>query len=353
VIWPDDYGLWHGLAFSGLCLGALLALGWAWRTRWVRAPGMRFPARGRLEGVAPGWRARLVNAPLALRSLAVPLLLVALSRPQAPEEATAEVEGIDIVVALDLSGSMAAVDISDADLIALQNKGKEPEDRFTIAVRVLRNFIESRKYDRVGLVVFGKQAFLQFPLTLDYGVMLRVLERMALQDIDGSATAIGNALAMSLARLKESQATTRLVILLTDGEDNGSNIAPLEMADEAARRGVKIFTILVGTDEQSRQPTEMRDAFTGHRLYRKVEFPVNPALLSQIAERTGATYYRSSDQKSLEEDFRDILDRFEKSRLVDYAAAERTERYLWFLIPGLLLLLLEQILAHTVLRRFP
>lgn len=353
LIWPDEYGTWHVVAFVALCAVALGALGWAWWSRARRTPGLRFPVRGRMEGVAPGLRARLLHLPLALRTLAVPLLLLAVSRPQAALEETAEVEGIDIVVALDLSGSMSSVDISDGELIKLQNAGKEPEDRFTIAVRVLRAFIESRRYDRVGLVIFGKQAFLQFPLTLDYGVMLRMLDRMALNDIDGGATVIGNALAMSLSRLKESEATTRLVILLTDGEDNGSNISPLEMADEMAKRGIKVFPILVGTDEQSRQPTDMIDAFTGHRLYRKVENAVNPALLEQIAERTGGKYYRSSDAKGLQEDFRDILDRFEKSRLVDYAAAERTELYPWFLVPALLLLLLELLLAQTILRRFP
>lgn len=353
MIWPDEYGVWHAVAFGALCLVALAALGRAWYTRRVRVAGLRFPVRGRLDGVAPGLRARLVNLPLWLRTLAVPLLLLAATRPQAAREETAEVEGIDIVVALDLSGSMASVDISDEALIKLQNAGKEPEDRFHIARRVLRTFIESRRYDRVGLVIFGKQAFLQFPLTLDYGVMLEMLDRMSLADIDGGATVIGNALAMALSRLKESEATTRLVILVTDGEDNGSNIAPLEMADGMAERGIKVFPILVGSAEDSRQPTEMIDAFTGHRVYRRVENPVNPALLEQIAERTGGRYYTSSDEKSLNEDFRDILDQFEKSRLVDYAAAERTELFPWFLLPGLALLLLELLLAQTVLRRFP
>lgn len=353
MIWPDEYGTWHAVAYGALCLVALLAIARAWLTRRTRIAGLRFPARGRLDGVAPGLKARLLHLPLLLRTLAIPLILLAVSRPQAAREETAEVEGIDIVVALDLSGSMASVDVSDAELIKLQNADKEPEDRFNIARRVLRTFIESRRYDRVGLVIFGKQAFLQFPLTLDYGVMLGMLDRMRLQDIDGGATVIGNALAMSLSRLKESKSTTRLVILITDGEDNGSNIAPLEMADEMAKRKIKVFPILVGSSENSRQPTDMIDAFTGHRLYRRVENPVNPALLEQIAERTAGKYYNSSDEKSLTEDFRDILDQFDKSRLVDYAAAERTELFAWFLVPGLILLLLELLLAQTVLRRFP
>ncbi len=352
MTWPD-YDLWSQIGFGALALAALGAVLFAWLRRRAQTPGLRYPTRHRTAGVAPGWRARLVRLPFALRVAALALLLIAATRPQLTEEETAEVEGIDIVVALDLSGSMATVDISDEDLVKLQNAGREPKDRFTAAVEVLTDFIESRRYDRVSLVVFGKEAFLQFPLTLDYGVMLGILERMKLGDVDGSATVIGNALAMSLARLAESEAKSKVVILITDGEDNGSNVSPVEMAKEAANRGVKVFPILVGSDDQSRQPTDMVDVFTGHRVYKAVDNKVNPALLEDIAKVTEGTFYRSTDEQALKRDFRSILDEFEKSRLVDYAAAERTEMFVWFLVPGLLLLLLEVLLGQTVLRRFP
>ncbi|MCB9537430.1 MAG: VWA domain-containing protein [Myxococcales bacterium] len=352
MTWPD-YGVWAQVGFGALAVAALVAVLFAWLRRRAHTPGLRYPTRHRAQGVAPGWRARLVRLPFALRVAALALLLIAATRPQLTEEETAEVEGIDIVVALDLSGSMATVDISDEDLVKLQNAGREPKDRFTAAVEVLTDFIESRRYDRVSLVVFGKEAFLQFPLTLDYGVMLGILERMKLGDVDGSATVIGNALAMSLARLAESEAKSKVVILITDGEDNGSNVSPVEMAKEAAKRGVKVFPILVGSDDQSRQPTEMVDVFTGHRVYKAVDNKVNPALLEEIAKVTEGTFYRSTDEQALKRDFRSILDEFEKSRLVDYAAAERTEMFVWFLVPGLLLLLLEVLLGQTVLRRFP
>lgn len=352
MIWPD-YELGARVAFWVLV--ALTAVGaiHGWRRRWGHAPGLRFPARERLAGVRRGLRARLVHLPLLLRFGALALALVALTRPQLPEAETAEVEGIDIVVAFDMSGSMQSIDISDADLVALRNANEEPRDRFTAAVEVLRQFIQSRQYDRVSLVVFGKDAFLQFPLTLDYGVMLDILDRMQLGDIDGSGTAIGNALAMSLARLRDSEAKTRLVILITDGEDNGSRVSPLQMAAEAAERGVKVFTILVGSEDQTRQPTDAVDLFTGQRIYRKVDNDVNPALLQQIAEKGGGRFYRSTNEAELAEDFHDILDEFEKSRLVDYAAADREEKALAFLLPALALLLLEIFLSQTVLRRFP
>lgn len=352
MIWPD-YELTAVVAFWVLV--GLTALGaiHGWRKRWAHAPGLRFPAQERVKHVRRGWRARLAHAPLLLRFAALGLMLAALTRPQLPEAETAEVEGIDIVVAFDMSGSMRSIDISDADLVKLRNAGEQPRDRFTAGVQVLRDFISSRQYDRVSLVVFGKEAFLQFPLTLDYGVMLDILDRLKLDDIDGSGTAIGNALAMSIARLRDSEAKTRLVILITDGEDNGSQVSPLQMAAEAAERGVKVFTILVGSEDQTRQPTGSVDLFTGQQMYRKVDNDVNPALLEQIAEKGGGRFYRSENEQELAEDFQNILDEFEKSRLVDYAAADKDEKYLSLLLPALALLMLEILLSQTVLRRFP
>jgi len=350
VIWLDYDPPYQAAWLAGALL-ALALFTLAWRRRGARS-GLLFPA-ARLRGLRRGWRARLAHAPLALRGLALALGVAALARPQIPREETAEVEGIDIVVAFDMSGSMTTVDISAEALVALQNEGKAPKDRFEIATAVLKGFIESRRYDRVSLVVFGKEAFLQFPLTLDYGVMLKVLDGLRLGDIDGAGTAIGNALAMSLARLQESEAKSKLIILLTDGEDNGSNIAPRELADEAKRRGVPVFPILVGTDDQSWQPSDTVDVFTGQRRYQRVDNPVNPTLLKEIAERTGGRFYRASDPESLRSDLHDILDAFEKSRLVDYAVAERTELFPWLVWAALAALLLELALSNVALRRFP
>lgn len=352
MIWPS-YPWWAPVVYGALVAAAVALAGLAWRRRAAHMPGLRFPARHRLEGVRRGWRARLVGVPFWLRLAALALLLFALTRPQRSERETADVEGIDIVVALDLSGSMSSVDISDEDLARLQSQGREPSDRFHIAIATLQAFIDSRQYDRIGLVAFGKEAFLMFPLTLDYGVMHGILDRMQLKDIDGSATAIGNALAMSLARLAESEAKTRLIILLTDGEDQGSNVSPVEMAREAARRGVHVFPILVGSEDESRRPSDMVDLLSGQRLYQRSDSRVNPRLLAQIADITEGTFYRATDQESLQHDFQSILDRFEKTRLVDYASAERSEIYHWFLLPGLGLLLLEVLLSQTLLRRFP
>ena len=352
MIFLDYEPLYQGIWLGAVILSLLLLL-LAWKKRGVRA-GLAFPlARFKSYGLKKSWRARLAHFPFSLRILSVCCLLIALARPQMPQEETAEVEGIDIVVALDLSGSMISVDISDEKMIALQNEGKEPENRFDIATAVLKDFIQSRQYDRVSLVVFGKESFLQFPLTLDYGVMLKILDQMELGDIDGSGTAIGNALAMSLSRLKESEAKSKLIILLTDGEDNGSNISPEQLAEEAKKRGIPIFPILVGTDDQSWQPTEMVDLLTGQRKYNRVDNKVNPKLLKSIANTTKGKFYRASDPDSLKEDFQDILNAFEKSRLVDYAVAERVELFPYFIWMALILVCLEQVLSQMLLRRYP
>ena len=352
MIWFDyeqrEIVLW---SIATLITITVLLRGWFKRNH--RA-GLVFPAR-RLRGtrLTPGWRAYVAQLPLLLRAVSIICILTALGRPQIPQDETAEVEGIDIVVAMDVSGSMSTVDMSEEALIQLLNKGETPPNRFAVAVQVIKDFISSRQYDRVSLVVFGEEAFLQFPLTLDYGVMLKILDQMELGDVSGEGTAIGNAIAMSLARLQESEAKSRLVILLTDGEDRGSNVAPRQVASLAQERKIPIFPILVGSEDQSWQPSNLVDRMTGQRQYNPVENPVNPQLLKEIASTTSGRFYRATDPDSLSNDFRDILDSFEKSRLVDYAVAERTELFPYLIWIALTCLILEVLLSTLLLRRYP
>jgi len=286
-----------------------------------------------------------------LRFLALLLLLIGLARPQKIEAETAEVEGVDIVVAFDMSGSMAYLDYTREEIVEAQNAQQPLRDRFTDGVDVLRSFIKSRKYDRVSLVVFGKEAFLQFPLTLDYGVMLAILDRMKLEDIDGQGTVIGDALGKSLARLRTSSTKTKLIILITDGEDNGSKVSPIEMAKTAADHKVPVFPILVGKEGETMGP--VRDQLGKLVDVRPIRDNVNPQLLKEIAELTKGRFYRAIDRQELEKDLHEILDTFEKTRLVDLAAAERTDVFPIFVWLGLALLMIELLLSQTWLRRFP
>lgn len=350
MTWADTtFGL--VLLYLALVVLFCIVVGYTGWKGWKRVPTFFFPTHHRLKATPRGLKTRIAWLPAALRISALVLLLIGLARPQIIEAETAQVEGIDIVVAFDMSGSMAYLDYTREELVSRQNARRPLRDRFTDGVDVLRRFIKTRKYDRVSLVVFGKEAFLQFPLTLDYGVMLHILDRMKLDDIDGQGTAIGNALGKSIARLRNSDTKTKLIILITDGEDNGSKVSPLEMAKTAAEHSIPVFPILVGKEGETMAP--VRDPSGGLVDVRPIRDNVNPQLLKEIAELTNGRFYRAADKEQLEKDLHAILDTFEKTRLVDLAAADRTDLFQYFVWLGLLLLLLEVGLSQTWLRRFP
>ena len=317
-----------------------------------RTGSLSFSLVGRMARLPRGAAAHLRRLPLLLRVTALALLVLALARPQSFDPENLDVEGLDIVVALDMSGSMHAVDISDADLAVLQGKGEEPASRFESAVDVLQRFIKSRRYDRIGMVVFGAKAYTQFPLTLDYGAILGIMDRISLDDIDGNATVIGDALGKGLNLLRHSEARTKIIILITDGDNRGGHITPLQATAFASTLDVLVFPILVGTSDQSRVPVG-QDIFSQRTAYRAQEFPINPELLKQIAEETGGTFYTAADRKALESHFADILERFEKTRIRDLANALKSELFPWFLLPALMLLGLGEGLRLTVMRTFP
>ncbi len=315
---------------------------------WVRRhrPSLRLPTSAALAAVGRGPRARFAWLPRGLRTSALALGILALARPTTPVEGGRDltVEGIDIVVALDLSGSMQAADF-------------QPRDRLHVAKEVLDGFVRRRPHDRLGLVVFAGEAYTQCPLTLDHRVFRSILAGLEIGQIpDG--TAIGDAIATSLNRLRESDAKSRIVILITDGDSNAGTISPLEAAGMAADLGIPVYPILVGKECDDPRgclvpfPAGM-DLF-GTRVFRDVRIPTDPKLLGAIAERTGGHFYRATDRASLEGHLQDVLERFETSRLVEERQlAGREDRFSWFLFPGFLALLLEIGLATTWLRRFP
>jgi Ca-activated chloride channel family protein len=248
------------------------------------------------------------------------------------------VEGIDIVVAFDLSSSMLAADF-------------RPKDRISVAKDVLKRFIESRQNDRIGLVVFAAEAYTQCPLTLDYAVLEELLERVKTGVIQ-DGTAIGNALATAVNRLRESDAKSRVVILITDGDNNAGNISPLQAAQIAKDLGIKVFTILIGKGGMVPYPSGT-DIF-GRTTYQQVEIDVNPELLQQIAQTTGGAYYASTDRATLEAGLQAVLDKLEKSKL--YEAGGRVHYDEWYarlFLPAALLGLLGLMLRATRLAGAP
>ena len=307
------------------------------RRRW-KMPRLVVPAAPPTLPVSL-W-ARLWWLPGALVVAALALTAVGLSGPRlrASRRIDLSVEGIDIVVALDLSTSMLAADF-------------RPKDRISVAKEVLKNFISSRQNDRIGLVVFAGESYTQCPLTLDYRVLEELLEQVKTGVIvDG--TAIGNAIATAVNRLRESDAKSKVVILLTDGDNNAGNISPLQAAQIAKDLGIKVFTILIGRGGRVPYPTGT-DLF-GRTLYEQVEIDVNPELLQQIAASTGGAAYQATDRESLERGLSQVLDSLEKSKIYEAgASAHYDEWYARLFLPAAMLGLFGLALRATRLSGTP
>ncbi|MBI5516424.1 MAG: VWA domain-containing protein [Deltaproteobacteria bacterium] len=281
--------------------------------------------------------ARLVHLPASLRVVTVALVALALARPQrvdAPDEL--ELSGIDIVVALDLSGSMRAADLQPTRLDAARD--------------VIKDFIDRRRTDRIGLVVFGREAYTAVPPTLDYTVLRQMVEGLRLELIDGSGTAIGDGLGTAVNRLRRSDARSKVVVLLTDGSNNAGHVDPREAAQLAAALHCKVYTILVGTSDEA--PIQQGVDLAGRPVYGTARFPVDPQLLEEIARSTDGQFFRAVNRDALVQTFHTILDALERSKIAD-AGVRYGELYPSLCLVALATLLLEVLLSSTRLRRFP
>lgn len=274
-----------------------------------------------------------------LRCLAAGLLVLALARPQSGIKSTEiSTEGVDIMLCLDTSGSMQALDFKEGD---------KRVTRLQVIKRVVGNFIRGRVNDRIGMVVFGQEAFTQCPLTLDYGVLLSFLDRVEI-GMAGDTTAIGSALGLCVKRLKDLQSKSKVVILLTDGRNNTGAVSPATAADLAKTYAIKVYTIGAGTEGEA---PFLVDSFFGKQyVYQKVD--LDEDTLKQIAATTGGKYFRATNTKALEDIYKQI-DQMEKTEVKVKEYMEYNELFAWFLIPGLALLLFEIILGNTRLRKIP
>jgi len=326
---------WALLLLAALPL-ALVALALARR----RAPRLRHPRAAALATAGRGLVARTWWLPQALLLGALALVVLALARPQAREREPERraVEGIDIVIALDLSTSMRAADF-------------KPVDRITVAKEVLKDFIGRRTTDRIGLVVFSGDAYTQAPLTLDYGILRTLVDQLRIGVIE-DGTAIGNALATAVNRLRESDAKSKVIILITDGDSNAGQISPREAAGLAKVMGVRVFPILVGKGGVVPYPVGV-DPF-GLTVYQPMPFAVNPELLKEIAQITGGAYANAGDRRELEQGLQAVLDRLEKTRIFESTASSRVvELFPRLLGPALWLGALGLLLGLTRWRTFP
>ena len=282
------------------------------------------------------WRGRARALLPILRGVAFIALVVALARPQRLlSEENVAADGIDIMLAIDLSSSMLAQDF-------------EP-DRLLVAKRVASDFVEKREFDRIGLVVFSGEAFTQCPLTTDHKVVKEFLANLQcgfLQD----GTAIGMGLATAVNRMKESQTKSKVIILMTDGVNNAGYFKPEDAMQLAKTLGIKVYTIGVGSTGEAMSPVGRRS--DGKYVFGLVPVEIDEPLLQNIAQSTGGKYYRATNAQELEQIYSEI-DRLEKSRIDVTTFKRRSEAFANWAMVGLILLILELLLRYTVFRTIP
>lgn len=311
----------------------LAALEW-WRGR-RRKYGLRYSSIRAAQSAPKSLWTRIRALPSVLRYGALVLGILALARPQ--ERNTVEerfAEGVDIMLVLDTSTSMRAQDFTP--------------NRFEAARDVAAEFIRGRTSDRVGLVVFAAKAYTQAPLTLDYEFLLRMLEEVEVGIIE-DGTAIGTSIAMAVNRLKESTAKSKVLILLTDGQNNRGEIDPVTASEVAETMDVRIYSIGVGAYGEA--PFLFDDPFGGQRR-RMVPVEIDEEMLTSVAENTGGRYFRATNKEALRDIYEEIGE-LEKTKIEERVYTDYDERYAYFLLPAFGLLLLELLLSNTRLRRLP
>jgi len=281
------------------------------------------------------WKIMLRHTPFVFRLLAVCLLIIALARPQTRNDEELKTgEGIDIVICMDVSGSMLAQDLLP--------------DRLEAAKQVAADFVAQRTTDRIGVVIFSGESFTLVPLTTDKNVLrtqIFNIQRGLLED----GTAIGDGLGVSVDRLKDSQTKSKIIILLTDGEDQGGRIDPLAGKELAKAFNIRVYTIGVGTEGYA--PVPVPDQ-AGGTTTRQQKVNIDEKLLRLIAEETGGLYFRARDNESLKRIYSEI-DKLEKSKIQVTAITRYTERFFPFAIAAAILLILELVLKYTLFRKFP
>lgn len=286
------------------------------------------------KGKSKGIRVHLRHLPFVLRTIAIALIIIVLARPQAVDSwEKSETQGIDIVLALDISGSMLAQDLQP--------------NRMEAVKKVAAEFVTERTNDNIGLVIFAGESFTQCPMTTDHKVLLNLLNEVDFGMIE-DGTAIGLGLATSVNRLKDSQSKSKVVILLTDGSNNRGQIAPLTAADLAKSYGIRVYTIGAGT--KGTAPTPVQTPY-GIRM-QNMPVDIDEEVLTNIADLTGGKYYRAVDNESLRDIYREI-DQLEKYLISVENVTRKQELFMPFALWALALVVIELILRRTWLRNIP
>ncbi len=310
------------------------------RGRFGGTAGVSFSTTSSLVKLGQRRRSRAGAFLAGLSYLALASLIIALARPQLGKEITrVQASGVDIMLVLDVSRSMLAEDFTI---------GSQRANRLEATKRVTEQFIRERPTDRIGIVAFAGRPYLVSPLTLDHDWLIRNLERLRIGLVE-DGTAIGSAIASAANRLKDKEAKTKLIVLLTDGDNNSGKVMPLTAAEAAHALGIRIYAIGAGTVGEA--PFPFQDAF-GRTIYRNVPVEFDEKTLEQIAALTDGRYFRATDTKSLETIFSEI-DKLEKSKIEVERIAQYRDLFPWFLLVGLIGLSLEILLSQTLWRRLP
>ncbi len=284
------------------------------------------------KGKGISWRYVLRHVLFAIRLICVALIIVVVARPQSTDNwEEQKIEGIDIAIALDVSGSMLAEDFRPNRLEAAKDIGME--------------FVSSRANDNIGLVVFSGESYTQCPLTIDHAVLLNLFDEIKSGLID-DGTAIGDGLATAVNRLRDSKAVSKVIILLTDGENNMGSISPVTAAEFAKEFGIRVYTIGIG--KNGKAPYPFKTAF-GTTVYQDVDVKIDEESLKKIAEMTDGQYFRATDNESLRSIYAEI-DKLEKTQLEVKSFSKPKEEYMTYLLWAFILLLIEEILGLTVLK---
>ncbi len=315
----------------GLIIIPLLIVWYIFRGRRQSAY-IRFADTSFFSRLPRSWRAYCRHMLFVLELSAMTLLFIALARPQSSStNQKVNVEGIDIVMTIDISSSMLAQDLKP--------------DRLEAAKEVGADFIKGRPDDRIGLVVFASETFTQVPLTTDHGMILNMLKDMRCGMLE-DGTAIGDGLASSVSRLKDSEAISKVVILMTDGDNNAGSVDPSTAAEMAKLFGIRVYTIGVGT--RGKAPYPVHDQY-GRTYFQQMEVNINEPLLQQIADETGGKYFRATSNEKLEQIYAEI-DQLERSKIEVNEFKRVHEEFLPFVLWATALLLLAFALRHTVFK---
>jgi Ca-activated chloride channel family protein len=303
-------------------------------------PGVMFSTTKTIAKIGGRRRSRAGDFLTGLLYVALACLILALARPQLGKTITrTQASGVDIMLVIDVSRSMLAEDFTI---------GGQRANRLEAVKGVTEQFIKERPNDRIGIVAFAGRPYLVSPLTLDHDWLIQNLDRTRIGLVE-DGTAIGSALASASNRLKDKEAKSKLVVLLTDGDNNAGRVTPLTAAEAAKALGIKVYTI--GSGSRGNAPFPFVDPF-GRTVYRQIPVEFDEESLQQIATMTGGSYFRATDTQSLQRIF-DEIDQLEKSEVEVQKVAQYRDLFPWFVLVGTMLLAAETLLGQTIWRRLP